>query len=374
MNIEELNKVVEASNNEVEHLSLHAEKLSASELIELKKSVLRKYIKNESAIENLVKVNTHTWEISVLLEMDGEEWFTNAVTFLMQEFFEAVEFDKNKVIKIIEDTYPDIHEALTAYHDSFFLQNINRNMKLRHFTRACFRQLGDGIEGTLKPHVRTLFEVLNVNPQNKLQTNNGKVSFGGMITQLCNFEYLKVIYSNALFEVPLSQWRNIAQHASYKVDINTDKITCVYGNKNQHEIIVDSTQLEYLMVIIDKVQTIQKIAVSFMSMELIDEINLSKHLGNSLNNITFETIVGDISLNLSASGFPIQKVRKKGSNWYFESVDHNGKGKQGYATALYSVAGISALMQEKGITPIYVLFSKNGIKLTEAKLGAYKNA
>ncbi|HAS6642478.1 TPA: hypothetical protein I7259_02375 [Vibrio parahaemolyticus] len=365
MDIEALKKLIASSSEEVDHLEKLASKLSLTEYNELKRTVLRKFIRNESSIDHLVTYNTHTHEISRLLEMADESWFIEAINLYLDNFHAALNCDKKRVISIIEEDYDSIHQGLNAYHDAFFISNINNKMKLRHFARASFRQLGDALEGTHKHYVALFFKIMQLVPSNDLQLLKNN-SFGNVISSLCKFEPLQFIYHHALFDVPFSQWRNISQHSSYRVDINKDEITCTYGSRNQNTKVITKRELEYIMVISDRVHSIHKIALDFMIVELLNEINLA----GGIDEISMETIVGDITSNLSASGFPVRRVRKNGFEMTFESTDRYNKNKAGFADALYQVSCIAKLLQEKGVTPIFSLFSDAGKKITEGKFAS----
>lgn len=355
-----LERIVASSYDEVDILEELASTLSENEFYNLKKSVLSRFIQNEQILDPKI-VNCHTWEISMILKMSNEPWFSQGLTSLIQEFRETIELDKDNFIKTLENSYIDIHEALNSYHDAFFLENIRKDAKLRHFARSCFRQIGDTLESTFKPYVSMIYELLKIGGKIQVITSK-KQNFGDFVSSLTSIDYLENIYIDELQGISLSQWRNISQHSSYQVDENTNTITCSYANNKSKTL--TPLDLEQLMFKLDEVHDFHKIAIDFIILELIHEVNLNF----GLEHLSFETLIGDISSTLATYQYPVIEIIKDGEKFKFIVLDKNGGLKDGFINALQQVSAQIYMLTEKDVTPLFGLYSVSGKKIAEGKL------
>lgn len=355
-----LDQIVTSSYNEVDILEELGRTMSENEFYNLKKSVLSTFVQNEQILEPKI-VNFHTWEISMILKMSNEPWFSQGLTSLIREFNEIIELDKENFIKILENDYMSIHEALNSYHDAFFLENIRKDTKLRHFTRSCFRQIGDTLESTFKPYVSMIYKLLKAGGKVQEITSKRK-NFGDYVSSLTSIDYLEKIYINELQGISLSQWRNISQHSSYQVDENTNSIVCSYANNKSKTL--TSLDLERLMIKLDEIHAFHKIAIDLIMLELTPEVNLNFEL----EHLSFETLTGDISSTLATYQYPVIEIIKDEKKIKFVVLDKNGRLKDGFINALQQVSAQIYMLTEKGVTPLFGLYSASGKKIAEGKL------
>lgn len=357
--------MTQASIDDIEYLSRIKSELGEVEFNDLAFQTLSKFIDNQEMISKILSIGSHNWELSIILEMENEPWFIETLLYLTRSLRSTMIENKEKGISIVERMYPEIHESLACYHDSFFLQHEVRTSNPRHRVRAYFRMLGDAIESTHKPHVLFLYKMLASNPSNQLFGRPEDVSFGKAVSSLVEISDLENAYKTKLFGVSLSQWRNIAHHSNYKYQKAFDRIVCKYGASNTQEIDITIDQLLELLFVFNKLQALQKIAVDFCLIEFMKDIQFDKY-GNI--ELTVETIISQIGNSIGLHGFKVLSVTNDDEWCTFKIEDSADKGLYAFKQMTNQTGHFMAMLKQAGHNPIFELFSSKGQKLTEARI------
>lgn len=201
MDRDQFELMAQESTKDVEFLAKLKSELTGDEFAARVFETFRRFIDNEEVITRVIKLGTHTWEVSVILEMEKECWFSDALLYLTQTFRSTMHANKEQCISLIESLYPDIHESLACWHDSFFLQKNIDLRNPRHAVRAYFRMLGDMVESSHKPHINFIYQVLRLDPSGPLHGKPRNVSLGKSISMLSEMEILERIYKSNLLNV-----------------------------------------------------------------------------------------------------------------------------------------------------------------------------
>ena len=245
----------------------------------------------------------------------------------------------------------------------FFLQHEVRTSNPRHRVRAYFRMLGDTIESTHKPHVLFLYKMLSSNPNNQLFGQPENVSFGKAVSSLVEIVDLEEAYKTKLLGVSLSHWRNIAHHSSYQYQKRSGQISCTYGSNNSRKIDLNIAQLIELMLTLNKLQALEKIAVDFCLIEFMKDIQFDKY---GEIEVTVETIISQIGNSIGLHGFKVLTVTNEGERCTFKIEDSADKGLHAFKQMIEQSAHFMAMLNQAGYNTIFELFNSNGKKLTEA--------
>jgi hypothetical protein len=271
--------------------------------------------------------------------------------------------NKKLAVSIIERSYPKIHESLNSWHDAYFLNNVDRKNNQRHFVRACFRHLGDTVESVHYPHIECIHELLsNINVLG-IPPKNKRGDFGSIISALIQLDKLKFIYRDNLHDIPLNQWRNIAQHSSYAINKESGLIVCVYGN-GRHKIEITSDEIYNLLCRLNDLHSLQKIALDLFLCEFMDDINFN----SNDTIISLETIFGGILNNINVYGFHLKSMKNTSGFYQFELVDINESGVKGLNKLLWMIKEQVLLLKEKGIESTFNLYTKKGDKITSVTI------
>jgi hypothetical protein len=365
MESSQIHAMSEASVDDVKFLMDLKSKMSDGDFYNLTFETLYQFIENEEIVRKLLEVATHTWEISVILEMESESWFSETLLYLSKSFRALMLKDKAKAVLIINNIYPRIHESLACWHDAFFLQNHDESDNPRHIARACFRMLGDTIESVHAPHIEFIYKMLVNLESVQIHGRPESVSFGKEISNLIEIEIFEKIYKQHLFGVSFSQWRNIANHSSYRYDSKSKVIICNYGSNNSQTIKITIDELIQLMNKLNQLQALHKIAVDFFIVEFMHEVDFK-----SMTNVelSLETIIGQIGNNLGLNGYKILSTQHILGNLMFKLEDSNSNGSSGLREVFPMLHNYLAMLYEKGMSPVFELFDLKGNKLTEVYL------
>lgn len=365
MESSQIQAMFEASVDDVSFLMTLKDKMTDAEFYNLAFKTLHKFIDDETVVHKLLELATYTWEISVILEMEGESWFSETLMYLSKSFRELMLKDKEKAVSIIDNIYPQIHESLACWHDAFFLQNHDGSDNPRHISRACFRMLGDMVESVHAPHIEFIYKMLVNLKSTEIHGRPENVSFGKKISNLMEIGVFEKIYKENLLGVSLNQWRNIANHSSYGYNLKAKVITCNYGNNNSHTIDITVNELILLMNKLNQLQALHKIAVGFFIAEFIYEVDFE---GMTDIELSLETIIGQIGNNLGLHGYKILNTQNILGNLIFKLEDSNSKGTSGLQEAIPMLQNYLTILYEKGMSPVLELFDLKGNKLMEVYL------
>lgn len=334
-------------------------------------STFKKYINDDDVIAKIARIGTHTWELSVILELEKEEWFSETLEFLTRELRSTFNANKEKTVQIAELLYPSIHESLACWHDSFFLSKNIDARNPRHAVRAYFRMLGDMIESTHKPHIEFVYKILRINPCSQMYKKPKDVSLGQAVSSLIEIKELERIYKTNLLGVSISQWRNIAHHSNYRIEKDKNSITCTYGGNVRYEVRITVDGLLDLLKTFNKLQALQKIAVGFFLVEFMNEIQFDKH-GDI--DVTIETIISEIGNGLGLEGFKVVSVSKNSAEYVFKIDDSGDLGLNVFKRTISRLSPFIAFLEEKGHRTVFDFYDAKGTKLTEARIARNKSS
>lgn len=134
-----------------------------------------------------------------------------------------------------------IGKALSLYWNSARFEHNKKDLSLDEFAYESFRNIGGLLEGTLQTYLKELLHLTLANEG--LPTSFEKIvsmDFGVATKELEIRLGLDVLRPQP-WNLPLNQWRNIAQH--YAVDICGETIKCQYGKKLQHTLLLTRDEL-----------------------------------------------------------------------------------------------------------------------------------
>jgi hypothetical protein len=367
MESKQLQNMFDASGNEIAYLKKLKNNLSKKKYDCLIMDVLSLYIFDKRVVKEVHELGTLSFEISIVMQMKDKVWFSNTIKFLIKQFRSLMLADQDKCISIIHECYPKIHESLACWHDAFFLQDHTSQTDPRLVSRACFKMLGDTIESVHASFVNFIYKISINNKSSPLFNRPENVSFGKAIDELINHKELAVIYKQNLYGVSFSQWRNIAQHSSYKYNRDKNKVVCSYGSNNKKSIEITIDELLELMGTLNILQALQKIALDFFLIEYREKIDLTS-IGDLA--LSTETIISEMGLTLSLQGYNVISAQNILGNWLFKIEDSQGQGVSLFKLFIIgsTLSFLLTSLRKKGVEPIIELFDLNGVKLTECYL------
>lgn len=182
--------------------------------------------------------------------------------------------DIKNIIRCINDNYCDIIDSFRHYAENALINNYNipeqRNLKMQYL----FNLINIIVEIYIKPQILLHYNLLCSKDRNK--------SLGEMTNTLSEYNKLyKFILNEYLNDLNINQWRNIAEHKSYRMD-RDGNIHISYNNGNQKRVI-NLQFLEDLVRKIDLVGCLFRLVFDIIEIDyfnLLDEKTIKKHSEN----------------------------------------------------------------------------------------------
>ena len=138
----------------------------------------------------------------------------------------ALRRDRRSSLTALGSYTAAIDDGLSTFWSQYHLARSLDELELEECLHECLRQMGSFIEGPFKPHLCELAH------QARIARERGTTceevlgaSVGSLVNELCDFAGGSELYS--MEGVRLSQWRNVAQHLSARVE--ADLIACEFG-------------------------------------------------------------------------------------------------------------------------------------------------
>jgi hypothetical protein len=135
-----------------------------------------------------------------------------------------------------------IGKALSLYWSAVRLEHEKADLPLDEFAYEIFRNLGGLIEGTLQVYLKELLHLAQRSQGEHTGFNDiNSLGLGETVQLVGKKADIAAYLTLPPWNVPLNQWRNIAQH--YSMDSSGSSITCRYGVKQQHLITLKREEL-----------------------------------------------------------------------------------------------------------------------------------
>lgn len=137
----------------------------------------------------------------------------------------------------------EIGAGLHLYWNSARLEVNKGDLSLDEFAYEAFRNIGSLLEATTQPYLRELLHIHRQGAANGVASKDdiSALDFGTVVAQLEAGPLSADLLRPQPWNLPLNQWRNIAQHYSIASDGAT--ISCRYGKRNRAEIRLTRTEL-----------------------------------------------------------------------------------------------------------------------------------
>jgi hypothetical protein len=212
-----------------------------------------------------------------------------------------------------------------------------------HLTvKSCLRDAADILEGTLQPFARLrlqMYEIVGMRPLDR--KNISVLSFGDVIDELSSISPGGQIYKPVPFGIPVSQWRNIANHNSYET--NGDRVICTYGKSGKTKRLECSAEdIFNLACHLNDLCFAHKVAIEIFGIDNMDEV--AKWAPDSaLSDYSKDAV---LAFGLVSSGFSVRFAQQHGQEWRLKLIDRRKRGKPEIKAALQEAVLSYALMNQ----------------------------
>ncbi|ENV3667388.1 TPA: hypothetical protein RQJ48_004466 [Vibrio vulnificus] len=359
---EDTKMALQASGEEVDALRLVRNQLSEPEFIGLQHSIFSNFITNQRVLDSVVTNNTHAYELTMLLKMREEQWYSEGIKYFCDSFRYAMQNNQEETLKVVEDNYGSIHEALSSHSDAFFLQKSASFSKPKLKVRAYFRMLGDMLESVHFSHIQMIYKVLILCDNSTLFKRPSRVSNGKAVSELSSLDEFNEAFVGFTDGISLNQLRNISQHSSYKYNEERQLIECTYGNNQCVELTVE--QLEVILVKVDVIQVFLKTCLSF---SLINHEEVSSILLRQ--SLTLETLMSQLGNLFALHNYQVFDVDETKVKWHIKIKDIHDNGVKKFKLDCQNYFfPLVYLLSKKGVKVVIEMFNSKGKTKQKAEL------
>lgn len=266
---------------------------------------LKVFFKNHNVLKEIISLDSIFNEYNTIKNVFSNCDFSKELLHSLINYFnEAKNIDNDKFLKILGNNSIYISKGINNYSELAILEHKKNLGRLDLFSKICFKESADLIEGSIKPFIDLLYETHYLINSKEI---NQKISFGGKISELVDsnelFLLMLTFFVDENIRINITQLRNIAYHNSYTVDIN-DQIICEYSNNKSF--ILTKDNLLSIIIFIHRIYMILKISYTLFSM---DNIHSAKQYFNKDMKLTEDTINITISEFSHMHGFKVEKIK-----------------------------------------------------------------
>lgn len=317
---------------------------------------LKIFFKNHDVLKEIISLDAIFNEYNTIKNVFNNcDFSIKLLHDLINYFNEAKNINKDKIFKILGENSIYITKGINNYSELAILEQQKVIERLDLFSKICFKESADLIEGSIQPFINLLYETYCLV---NLKNINSKTSFGSKITELIEsnklFAPLLTLSIEENTEINITQLRNIGYHNSYTID--DDKIICYYSNNKSFSL--KKNDLLHIILFIDKIYMILKISHTFFTMDNIHSVR--KYFNKNIK-LTEDSINITISEFSYLHGFKIQEI-KKGNIYEVKLLEI--KRYQNFDENLNQlVLKIATFLNKETIFDISPIFDKPKIKL-----------
>ncbi len=150
--------------------------------------------------------------------------------------------DADGCAKVCASWEEPIGRALSLYWSAVRLEHEKADLSLNEFAYELFRNIGGLIEGTLQVYLKELLHIAQRSQGESVAfADIDSLDLGTAVRLVGEKAGITSYLTLPPWNVPLNQWRNIAQH--YSMDSSGSSIVCRYGTRHPHSITLTRSEL-----------------------------------------------------------------------------------------------------------------------------------
>lgn len=145
-----------------------------------------------------------------------------------------IDENQDRCARVCSDWEQEIAAGLRLYWNSARFEVNKSDLPIDEFAYETFRNIGSLLEATMLPYLRELLHLHEAHKGSQLvKADILALDFGAVISRL-ESRFGATALRPQPWNIPLNQWRNIAQH--FAVESNAAIVTCRYGRGNSRTI------------------------------------------------------------------------------------------------------------------------------------------
>lgn len=234
-----------------------AEEHTPEELKEACRRMLLEVLEDGSAVDDLRRDHLIAEAINLQRIFD-DPWSADRFSVCLALHRRAYAMDSEASLVECARWEPQISRGLGHYWSAVQLEQSKGDLALEEFAAEAFRNIGSLLEATTQPLLRELLGQLRLT-RNAATENLDQLDFGVIVSELASTSGAADLFTPHPWGVPLSQWRNVAQHHSFEVDQDTIRVRYGKGDKAR-KLDLSHEELWVLLRLVFRIQLLVKTA------------------------------------------------------------------------------------------------------------------
>lgn len=314
---------------------------------------LAQYFENPSMLAMALNVGSLTFEHAFLKRKGEDTFIASVVNTLLSEFRDARDSDPEHFFAFVASQVPSNGRAINNAADVAVLQGDKENLNSSLLVKSWFRDIGDLLEGSLQPFLRYRLKVLDILERRPTSARRVEdMTFGDVVSELMSESKIGEYYRVPLHAIPISQWRNIANHNSY--NISGEQVICTYGPADKLKtisLLID--ELASSLVYCHDLYYAHKVAIELFNIDNMMELR-EHHPKVSVSDFTRNT---SLAYGLVSAGFSVVHAEYFPGKWVLDLKDKHTRKMLEIKRALQE-ACYSYMLFENPIEFSVIVFSK----------------
>ena len=268
---------------------------------------LEPYFDNKDILERFA-IEALVPESINLLKLQKDNWFFGMFEKCLATYRSAKSKDPQSCLESYALWQPQIIQSLSKYWSILYLEwEVDKgNLEIEEFLHECLRNIGDIIEGLIKPYLKALLHQIRI--ANGIETVLGYIdslSLGKIVNDLSQESGYGDLFMPPPWNITLNHWRNIAYHHTAKIE--NSEIICWYGKTpNIKKIRLSRSELLPLVQTAFDVYRAIRLAHTLFSMDNLKEINRFSPTIEVRDDAEFP----NFATALASQGFEIVEFKK----------------------------------------------------------------
>lgn len=315
-------KIISALRNELDIPALLGEKLNPREVKGRVFKDFAPYFENPQQLKFALEHNLLLYEYGFFLKMRDVRWFVNLLHELLLIFRKAKDTNPTKCFETIAKHHSALGDAQHNGMQAFRLEEDKNKERLDLLAKLCFRELGDMIEGSLQPYLLLVLDLYRMSRgKAKPNARMAEITLGEAVAELLSSGQFDDAYQPSPWKIRINQWRNIAQHNSYKANNASGLVNCSYGkSKKLRTVTLDRSALLELAVRVHDIIYTHKLAVTLFFDDHVQSISRFMPDVASIE-ITDDTKESHVYALLYGNGFQVASLENTDSGWTLIAID-----------------------------------------------------
>lgn len=268
-----MNKAIEGVRKFGPYLQMIEEGYTPSQIKEMCYQVIGQHLKNPHYLDYVPIEGLYRETVNVS-RIIADDWADPHFDRCLDVYRAACHVAPNLVFDTCVIVEQETLPALAKFWSVCQLERPRDELSLEEFTLDSFAVMGQLLEGVMLPFLRGFLYIVRIaNGGDTRAIEEVRVlNLGKIIGELNAQPIFSDLFSPAPWNVPLNQWRNVAQHHSYEVI--GSRIICKYGDKKkQKELHLSREELFELVTRIYRIYMVVKTARILFLIDNADEFS-----------------------------------------------------------------------------------------------------